>query len=292
MAPASIFDNYKWRGPHLASLSLFEYGMLVRTKSLEDSIATDVDFDAIHPRYGTHVQRIARTPSQVATVTFVGQLTEFQMAEDSVPGGNPTTTAIANDVAEILLGLFVPWQELAPHFQCYATAAALKRDACAQVWSSVEPILQPHNQNFARNVELLRKSKEDCRADAELWKRSGRASDSFDRDIDELRLTDSDMDDEEPLQGMDETFNPDTLIAAFHSIYKLWCRETLASAKHIPVLRHGLTSTQDLRLQNLQPLNMCSTDVWKTSGLRFLPPDTLQDWESHLKSPSPPFASI
>lgn len=56
------------------------------------------------------------------------------------------------------------------------------------------------------------------------------------------------MDDEELLQGIDETFNPNTLIAAFYSIYKLWRRETFASVKHIPVLRHGLTSTQDLRL--------------------------------------------
>ncbi|KAI1829024.1 hypothetical protein DTO027I6_10052 [Penicillium roqueforti] len=219
-APASIFDNYKWRGPHLASLTLFEYGMLVRTKSLGDSIATDFDFDAMHPRYGTHVQRIARTRSQIATVTFVGQLTEFQTAEDSVPGGNPTTTAIANDIAEVLLGLFVPWQQLAPHFQHCAAAAAAKRDACAQVWATVEPMLAPHIQNFAKNVGLLRKSKEDCRADAELWKRSGRASDSFDRDMDDLDPTDLATDNDEPFQNADEAFNANTLLAAFHSLYK------------------------------------------------------------------------
>lgn len=32
-APVSLFDNYKLRGLDLASLSLFKYGMLVRTKS-------------------------------------------------------------------------------------------------------------------------------------------------------------------------------------------------------------------------------------------------------------------
>jgi hypothetical protein len=45
----------------------------------------------------------------VAIATFNGQLTEFQASEDAVPGGYPKTTAIMNDVAEILLGLFVPW---------------------------------------------------------------------------------------------------------------------------------------------------------------------------------------
>jgi hypothetical protein len=40
-APVSIFDNYKWRGVHLASLSIFEYCMLVRTKNLRDAIVAD-----------------------------------------------------------------------------------------------------------------------------------------------------------------------------------------------------------------------------------------------------------
>ena len=107
-APVSIFDNYKWRGPHLAPLALFEYCMLVKTKNTRDAIADDMDFDPDHPRYATHVQRVARTSSQVATVTFNGQLTEFQAAEDAVPGGHPKTTAVKNDISKILLGLFVP----------------------------------------------------------------------------------------------------------------------------------------------------------------------------------------
>jgi hypothetical protein len=156
--PVSIFDNYKWRGPHLASIGLFEYCMLVKTRHSRDAIADDIDFDPRHPRCTTHVQRLARTPSQVATVTFNGQLTEFQAAEDAVPGGHPKTTAILNDVAELLLGLFVPWDHLTNLFRRYAT----QRDACVQVWAAVEPTLAFHNRAFARNVDLLRKSKEDC----------------------------------------------------------------------------------------------------------------------------------
>lgn len=120
-APVSIFDNYKWRGPHLAPLALFEYCMLVKTKNIRGAIADDADFDSNHPRYTTHVQRLARSPSQVATVTFNGQLTEFQAAEDAVPGGHPKKTAIINDMSEILLGLFVPWAHLVNLFRRYAT---------------------------------------------------------------------------------------------------------------------------------------------------------------------------
>jgi hypothetical protein len=58
-APVSIFDNYKWRGPHPASLAFFEYCMLVRTKNLRDAVGDDVDFDPNYPRYCTHVQHIA-----------------------------------------------------------------------------------------------------------------------------------------------------------------------------------------------------------------------------------------
>jgi hypothetical protein len=92
-----------------------------------------------------------------------------------------------------------------------------------------------------------------------------------------------DDDNEEPLQGIDETFNADTLIAAFHSIRKSWSRDTLAAARHISALRHESAPDQSLRLQNLRPLNICSADAWETSSLRFFPSSTLQDWELHLK---------
>jgi hypothetical protein len=39
-------------------------------------------------------------------------LTEFQAAEDSIPGGHPIIDTILNDMAEIFLGLFVPWEQL------------------------------------------------------------------------------------------------------------------------------------------------------------------------------------
>jgi hypothetical protein len=154
--------------------------MLVKTKNIRDAIADDMDFDSNHPRHATHVQRLARSQSQVATVTFTGQLTEFQTAEDAVPGGHPKTTAIINDISEILLGLFVPWDQLVNLFRRYAT----QRDTCLQVWMAVEPTLPFHIQAFARNIELLRKSKEDCQADAKLWKSANGAGDSFHHGVD------------------------------------------------------------------------------------------------------------
>lgn len=281
-APVSIFDNYKWRGPHLAPLALFEYCMLVKTKDVRDAIADDVDFDPNHPRYATHVQRLARTPSQVATVTFNGQLTEFQPAEDAVPGGHPKTTAIMNDVAEILLGLFVPWDQLINLFR----PSTKRTDTCVQIWAAVEPTLTFHNRGFARNIELLRKSKEDCQADAKMWKSANGTADSFHHDAEDFEPANFGSDDEETEEFFhlqDENFNAETLIAAYYSISKAWHRETLVMGRRIPPLLHTIDRTRSLSLQNLQPLDIFNPPAYESSGLRFLPPSTLQAWEFQLK---------
>ncbi|KAL3488652.1 hypothetical protein BJX62DRAFT_227187 [Aspergillus germanicus] len=66
----------------------------------------DFAFNPSHPRSNLCTQRIAASRSQIATAIFSGPLTQFQAAEDSIPGGHPKTDAIINDLAEILLGLF------------------------------------------------------------------------------------------------------------------------------------------------------------------------------------------
>jgi hypothetical protein len=126
-APVSRFDNYKWRGPVLACLNYFEYCMLVQTSSRGKSNASDVEFESKHPRSETHVQRLACRQSQVMTVHFNGQLSEFQTEEESIRGGHPTTSAIQNDLAEVLLGFFVPWDQLASLFQRHASEYETKR---------------------------------------------------------------------------------------------------------------------------------------------------------------------
>ena len=78
--------------------------MLVQTKNVRDMIAADLDFDLEHPKHGIQVQRLARKKSQVVTVTFSGQLSQFQIEEEAIPGGHPVTTAMQNDLAEVRRG--------------------------------------------------------------------------------------------------------------------------------------------------------------------------------------------
>src|SRR5205814_9471460 len=117
-----------------------------------------------------------------------------------------------------------------------------------------------------------------------LRKRSFRASDSFDDNVSEPELTDFDTDSDEPLQDINETFNTGTLIAAFHSIYRSWSHETLATAQKIPVFPPGSTFTPDFHFQNLRPLNVRNTYAWNIAGFQFFPPCTLRDWELRFKN--------
>ncbi|KAL5335626.1 hypothetical protein BJX70DRAFT_311402 [Aspergillus crustosus] len=111
--------------------------MLVRTRSIHDTASQDVNFDSNHPRHLSHVQRLALSPRQTATVTLQGQLTEFQTAEDSLRGAHPVTNAILNDLAEILPGLFVPWERI-PDLVQQPLLTANERIAYHPVWSAVE----------------------------------------------------------------------------------------------------------------------------------------------------------
>jgi len=282
-APVSRFDNYKWRGPYLAHLSFFEYCMLVQTKSVRDAIAADLEFDPKHPKQGVYVQHLARKKSQVATVTFNGQLSQFQADEEGVAGGHPVTTAMQNDLVEVLFGLFVPWNQLPALTRQYTADYGTTQDAYTKIWSIVEPTLSPHNRNFASNIELLRKSKEDSRIDTVLRRAMNGSEDTFDHDLHDEVAADLDFDVEEPLDALNEDFSTETLITAYHSVVLSWRKESLIAGQRIPTLLAGTTQARGLQLESLVPLDIFRLDTYAISGLRFFPPATLQRWESQIK---------
>jgi hypothetical protein len=196
----------------------------------------------------------------VAIVTFSGQLTEFQPAEDAVLGGHPKTEAILNDMAEILLRLFVPWSRLLRLFVQYGG----QRQAYSQIWASIEQTLTPYNRNFASNIELLWKSKEDYQADAKLRQSTNRSSnDYYDRYVDELESANSypDSEEENSFYLTHENFNAETLIAAYHSINRMSHEDILVTGQRIPAFICGRTAIKYLRLYNLQQLDISDTAI-------------------------------
>ena len=211
------------------------------------------------------------------TVHFNGQLSEFQTEEESIRRGHPTTNAIKNDLAELLLGFFMPWDQLPSLFQRYASEYDTKWDACFKVWNIVEPTLPRHTRYFTWNFDLLQKSREDVRVDAALH----RFLDSIDHTIDDT-YTDP-IDSEDPANLLHQEFSLETLISACHSITMSWHKEGLATGKRIPSLQSRSSQILCLRTQNLLPLDIFRLPTYTTSGLRFIPKATLQQWESRIK---------
>src|SRR6202046_5717239 len=139
-----------------------------------------------------------------------------------------------NDIAEILLGLFVPWDKLPLLFLQHAT----QLNPYTRLWTAVEPRLPPHIRDFARNIELLRQSKAACKLDAVLRDAAGQMADgSFDRDVDELDVQDFDLEDEDGTVRNDDV-DVETLIAAYDSLRNRWNREDLLRSERIPALAH------------------------------------------------------
>ena len=90
-------------------------------------------------------------------------------------------------------------------------------------------------------------------------------------------------DGEDALDTLLEDFTTETLIAAYHSVARSWYKESLISGQRIPTLLSGVAHTPVLQLENLLPLDIFRLSSYPTSGLRFLPPATLQRWETQIK---------
>ncbi|KAF7586547.1 hypothetical protein BBP40_008687 [Aspergillus hancockii] len=254
---------------------------------MRDATTQDIPFHTDHPRRLTHIKHLALTPAQIATVTLQGQLTEFQTAEDSLPGGHPNTDAILNDLAEVLLGLFIPWQRIAPLFQQQPVMGQSKQNTHHHVWLAVEPTLPPQIRTFANNIELLQKSKEDCQADALLRKQSAYHASAADKHLDNLENPPLDSNNDLFKPNIDETYNTETLLTAFSSIRRAWDRELYVAQRRITALPLDTVQSLFLDSESLRPLEISSSVLYEASGLRFLDPTTLQKWEMCLKDLNP-----
>jgi hypothetical protein len=100
-----------------------------------------------------------------------------------------------------------------------------KRDASFTVWESIEPSLPEHIRDFAQNMDLLHKSREDVKVDAAL-----RVSEMADGDdMADMELADPAEPDaeEEPLHLLPTLFPKESLISAFHAVTTSWRKEIL-----------------------------------------------------------------
>ena len=91
------------------------------------------------------------------------------------------------------------------------------------------------------------------------------------------------IDIEDSANLLHQEFSFETLISACHSITMSWHKEGLATSKCIPSLQSRSNQIQRLQARNLLPLDIFRLPTYTTSGLRFFPGATLQQWESQIK---------
>jgi hypothetical protein len=284
--PTSTFDDYRWRGSALKELSLYEYVKVIRKRRLKTRTGGDIDFDPRHPEHDKMAQVVCGPDSVPRTVTLVGPLTQYQHLEDDIKGGHPKTFAIQNDLAGILLALFVPWETLPPLFNdaMYICGDNCKTDcdrsshtglqACSIVWAKVKDTLPEHVQEYARNVEILRKSKDDVDVDMAERKASASAMQTaFDPNLD-----DADNMIEEP-ELMNGSVDDDTLRLSYHLVRRRWAKEDNITTAGIPHLQRHWNDPPPLSLESFTPMIVDST-----CGIRQdVSNDTLKVWSDLIK---------
>lgn len=243
---ASIFDDYRWRGPDLNHLCLYEYVKMVRKRPAKYRTSTDIDFDVDHPEYGRKAQRFYDSMSKRRTVALVGSLSDHQELEDHIVGGHPETFARDNDLSVILLALFVCWQHLPLLFSHAATTPDQDSSSdynllnfCSVAWTTAKHSLPEYIQDLARNVQLLRKSKEDAEIDMMERNMSDSVTASTfvaDSEIDSTFMTDMDLN----VQNSDilptEIVGNDTLRLCYYLVRQNWMKDCRDIAADIPAL--------------------------------------------------------
>ena len=282
----SIFDDYRWRGPDLKELCLYEYVKIIRKRTSKHRTGSDIDFDVNHPEHGGKTQVICGPGSVPRTVTLVGPLSKYQYDEDRIRGGHPETLAMQNDLAGNLLGLFVPWETLPSLFRDVMGICGDECDSncdrsshtglqvCSIVWTQIKDTLPKHVQEFARNVEILRKSKEDTNVDmAERTAAASAMQAAFDPDLDDAH----DMPDE--LMQMNGAVDDDTLRLSYHLIRQRWTKEDRTTAGAISPLKRPWGDPSTLSLESFTPMTVDSM-----SGIRQdVSSETLDLWSDLIK---------
>src|SRR6267378_144142 len=175
---SSSYVDYTHRGPKLVHFCLYEYLSQIGICTRRSAPRGSFSLAAGHPKFDTHRQYSAKLRQPGGSgdgdidglwvPAIYGRLTEVNNRGDSADRILEDSQDVRNDIAEALLGLFVPWERLTPLFAEHASDVTIfkePRDACALIWSLVEPTHPPHIQRLAVNVGYLRRSKEEADKD-------------------------------------------------------------------------------------------------------------------------------
>ncbi len=91
-----------------------------------------------------------------------------ERAKDAIRGGHPEIDTRRNDVALILLVLFVLWNQLPEKFHSYGALLGTYMDYCWNIREDTIGGLEEYVQYAAKNILQIRKSQVDAKLDRDL----------------------------------------------------------------------------------------------------------------------------
>jgi hypothetical protein len=155
----SIYENYEHRGPRLAHLCFYEYASQIFVQTFKGASGRVLcfPFDPAHPLHTTHIQVSVGSVKTLRTPSLCGSFTSMSERDNDVLD---TTLRTQDDIHEVLLGLFYPWNKLRDLLSGHVESLRASEYRNTWLWNLFIPSLPLYLVQLSENVMLLRRSKE------------------------------------------------------------------------------------------------------------------------------------
>ncbi len=161
-APSTMFDHYQGRGSKLQKFCLFVYMRVISIYPCKLAILGNIEFVSSHPNSLTHVQQHFTKPGSQAEVKLLGPLFDNDGVSEIIPVDGPETPEGFNNIAVILLALFVPWDRLQPLFSEMGATNNNYLSFGWTIWCFFYLTLDDHVKYYTTNILQIRKSRIDA----------------------------------------------------------------------------------------------------------------------------------
>ena len=155
----SIYENYEHRGASLAHLCFYEYTSQVFVQTFKGAKDRKFcfPFDPSHPLHTTHIQVSVSSLRSLRTPSLCGSFTSMLEQDNDILD---TTLRTQDEIHEVLLGLFYPWNNLRSLRTNHIESLRVAQYKNTWLWNLLVPSLPPYLVQLSENVVLLRRSKE------------------------------------------------------------------------------------------------------------------------------------
>jgi hypothetical protein len=112
----SLYENYEHRGARLRHLCFYEYASQIFVQTFKGASGRVLcfPFETTHPLHSTHIQVSVRSVKTLKVPSLCGSFTSMSERDNGILDATMTTQ---DEVHEVLLGLFYPWDKLRRDFR-------------------------------------------------------------------------------------------------------------------------------------------------------------------------------